>query len=139
MRVSYLIWFATASCAGAAAAGPFDGLWRANPTVECVYREGAAGPLKIEDGILFGTESRCEMTMPVNVRDMDATLYDMACEGEGESWTDRAMFLSAADGGLYLIWNGYAFKYEPCGEKAAVGTVATADELGITGVIDTGD
>ncbi|MBJ3761648.1 hypothetical protein ILP92_02640 [Maribius pontilimi] len=115
-----------------ALAGAFDGLWRSNPTAECVYVDGDAGALKIEDDVLFGAESRCRMTQPVNVRDMDAVLYDMACDGEGSSWTDRAMFLSAADGGLYLIWNGYAFKYEQCAEDAALGTVATAGELGIS-------
>lgn len=42
------------------------------------------------------------------------------------------MFMEASDGGLYLIWDGIAFKYERCGEDAAVGTVTTSEELGIT-------
>ncbi|SHI60750.1 hypothetical protein SAMN04488012_10256 [Palleronia salina] len=133
---------------GQAVAGAYDGLWRANPTAECAFTDTPASALKIEDNVLFGVESRCEMTTPVNVRDMEAILYDMACSSEeqvevdGETqtqtrtWSDRAMFMTAADGGLFLIWNGYAFKYERCPSDAAVGTVATASEIGITDSVD---
>ena len=62
---------------------------------------------------------------------MQAVLYDMSCTGEDETFTERALFMEAADGGLYLIWDGIAFKYESCGADAAVGTVTTADQLGI--------
>lgn len=111
--------------------GDFDGLWRANPTTDCLYTGGAGSALKIEDDVLYGVENRCNMTRPVTVRDMAAILYDMECEGEGANFTDRAMFMSAADGGLYLIWDGLAFKYDACGEDPAVGTVTTADQIGI--------
>jgi len=62
---------------------------------------------------------------------MDAVLYDMVCESEGSSFTERAMAMHAADGGLILVWNGFAFKYERCPENAATGTVTTAEDIGI--------
>ncbi len=111
----------------------FDGLWRANPNTDCAREEGAGSALRIENDVLHGVENECRMTRPVAVRDMDAVLYDMECDGggEGESFTERAMFLKAADGGLFLVWNGYAFKYEACAADPARGTVTTSDEIGI--------
>ena len=109
----------------------FDGLWRANPTVECVYTGGDGSALKIEDRVLYGAETTCDMTNPVNVNEMEAILYDMECEAEDDEFQDRAMFMTAADGGLYLIWNGFAFKYEACGDDPALGTVTTSDQVGI--------
>lgn len=52
----------------------FSGLWRANPTAQCVYTGGDGSALKIEDNTLFGVENRCDMTNPVNVNDMNAQL-----------------------------------------------------------------
>ena len=42
------------------------------------------GPYKIEDDVFWGTEMGCELKNPVNVRGMNATLYDGECGGEGE-------------------------------------------------------
>ncbi len=109
----------------------FDGLWRSNPNTACTAENGSGSALRIEDGTLHGVDNECRMTSPVPVRDMEAVLYDMECEGADGSFTERAMFLSAADGGLYLVWNGYAFKYEPCGDDPAIGTVTTSEEIGI--------
>ena len=53
---------------------------------------------------------------PLDLRDMDATLYDMICTGEGAAWQERAMLMRAASGGLILVWDGYAFEYEACPE-----------------------
>jgi hypothetical protein len=55
------------------------------------------------------------MTDPVDVLDFDATLYVMECSGEGQAWTERAMLMDPAEGdGLFLLWRGYAFRYERC-------------------------
>ena len=71
------------------------------------------------------------MTRPVNVRDMDAVLYDMECSGDGTDWIRRAMLMNASDGGLILVWDGYAFKYDRCPADPAAGTVTTADDVGV--------
>lgn len=110
----------------------FSGLWRSNPTSQCTYTGGDGSALKIEDNTLFGVENRCTMSNPVNVTDMQAQLFNMDCTGEGQRFEGRAMFMRASDGGLYLIWDGIAFKYESCEEDAAVGTVITSDQIGIT-------
>jgi hypothetical protein len=51
----------------------------------------------------------------VNVIDMDATLYNMQCSGEGQYWDERAMMMKARDStDLIMIWDGYAFRYSRC-------------------------
>ncbi len=135
MRIRHLAVLAAFGCPTALFAQDpsFDGVWRANPSTDCTGESGDGSALRIADEVLYGMDSECRMTSPVKVRDMAAILYDMVCLGDDEtgSFTERAMFLKAADGGLYLIWNGYAFKYEVCSEDAAVGTVTTSREIGI--------
>ncbi|WP_234992200.1 hypothetical protein [Roseisalinus antarcticus] len=55
------------------------------------------------------------MTKPVNVLEMDAILYTLECTGERDIWSERVMLMNAAEGdGVYMIWDGYAFRYERC-------------------------
>jgi hypothetical protein len=55
------------------------------------------------------------MTNPVLVRDMaGAVLFDFVCEGEGETWTERAFVQWAQDGGLILVWRGFAQMLPRC-------------------------
>lgn len=100
----------------AASANPFDGIYKQNANAECALIGVDGGALEIKEGIFYGVESECRMTRPVNVVDMDATLYTMQCTGEGSVWTERAMLMKpAADpDGLIMIWDGYAFVYEAC-------------------------
>lgn len=112
----------TALAAGPATGGPFDGLYKPAPTTDCTLEEGDGAPLRVKDNVFHGVESHCQMTRPVNVRDMDGVLYDMVCTGEGDNWTSRALFLRAADDGLILAWNGFAFKYDRCPADATANT-----------------
>jgi hypothetical protein len=118
--------------AAPAMANPFDGLYKPSPTTDCTVEGGDGGALRVKENVFHGIESQCRMTRPVNVRDMDGVLYDMICTGEGEEWTSRALFLRAADGGLILAWNGYAFKYDRCPTEPVAGTETTATDIGIT-------
>lgn len=95
-----------------------DGVYKLTPTSDCITEEAV---LRIQDRIFHGSEGQCRMENPVNVRDMDAQLFDMACSGEGSKWVERALFMRGAEGELILLWNGYAFRYERCPEpeKAA--------------------
>lgn len=120
------------SPAAAQDAARFDGLWRASPTTDCSVVGGDGGALKIEGGVFHGAETSCRMTKPVNVRDMEARLFDMVCAGEGTEFTERAMMMRAADGGLILVWNGFAFKYDACPVDPAAGTVTTAKDIGVS-------
>ncbi|TRD22608.1 hypothetical protein FEV53_04115 [Palleronia caenipelagi] len=110
----------------------FEGLWRASPTQQCVYEANSLeSALRIADSRIDGVDTTCRMTNPFDVRDMDAVLFDLVCESVEGEFTERAMFVQAADGGLIVVWSGYAYKYERCDADAAEGTVVTSDQVGI--------
>lgn len=103
-----------------AAAGPYDGVYKQVANAECALVGVDGGAIEVRDGIFYGVGAECRMTRPVNVIDMDATLYTMQCTGEGSNWTERAMLMKpapddeGAQPGLIMVWNGYAFVYEGC-------------------------
>lgn len=107
--------------AAPALAGEFDGVYKQGPASDCALLGVDGGALMVRDGIFHGVEMQCRMENPVDVRDMDAVLYDMECSGEGSVWSARALFMKAADGGLIMVWNGYAFHYDRCPDPAAGG------------------
>ena len=117
----------------AAIAGPYDGIYKQTANAECALIGVDGGALEIRDSIFYGVEVECRMTRPVNVNDMDATLYTMQCSGEDQSWTERAMMMKPAEGeGLIMVWNGYAFAYDAClpedtVEEAAEGATEEAE------------
>lgn len=97
------------------AASPYDGVYKQIANAECALVGVDGGSLKIEGDIFYGVEVECRMTNPVEIEDMDATLYEMQCSGEGATWSERAMLMpDAEDTGLYMIWSGYAFRYDRC-------------------------
>ncbi len=72
-------------------AGDFDG-W-CLPANECTGK-----PMPIENDSFSTCEQKCEMKDPVNVRDMDALLYDVVCSGEqGSSDPRRMLFIRQTD------------------------------------------
>ncbi len=96
-------------------AGPYDGVYKQTANAECSLVGVDGGAVEIREGIFYGVEVECRMTRPVNVIDMDATLYTMQCSGEDQAWTERAMMMKPAEeAGLIMIWDGYAFAYEAC-------------------------
>ncbi len=100
---------------GIAGATPYDGVYRQVANADCANIGKDGGSLKIEGGIFYGVGLQCLMTRPVNVVDMDGTLYTMECSSDDERWTERAMVMKAKDDdGLIMVWNGYAFKYGRC-------------------------
>ena len=99
-----------------ALADTFDGVYRQSENADCALIGVDGGSLKIENGIFYGVEMECRMTRPVNVVDMDAMLYTLQCSGEDQTWSERAMVMKYAqsDGGIIMLWNGYAFRYSRC-------------------------
>lgn len=96
---------------------PWDGTYRLSEGADCERVGEEGGALRIEGGVLTGVESVCRMTDPVDVLDLDATLYVLECRGEGQTWSERAMLMEAAEGdGIFILWRGYAFRYERCPE-----------------------
>lgn len=104
--------------ASAAQAGPWDGLYRLSVDADCARIGVEGGALRIGQGVFQGVGMTCEMTRPVNVLDMDATLYTMECEGADEVWTERAMIMRDAErDGIIMVWNGFAFRFDRCPEE----------------------
>jgi hypothetical protein len=100
-------------------AGPFDGVYKQAANAECALVGADGGALEIKDGIFYGVDVECRMTRPVNVVDMDATLYTMQCSGDDTVWTERAMLMDDKDtDGIIMVWNGYAFRYDRCAEAS---------------------
>ena len=102
---------------GWAFAGPYDGVYKQTAHSECALIGVDGGSLKIEEGIFYGVEVECRLARPVDINEMNATIYHMECSGEGEAWTERAMIMHDAEmTGIYMIWDGYAFRYDRCEE-----------------------
>ena len=91
-------------------------------TEETIGRDG--GALAVQDGKFFGLESVCELTNPVNIRDMNARLFDAVCTGEGEQYSYRLMLMKTEDG-LIFAQDGFAFELISC--EAAEGAEASGE------------
>jgi hypothetical protein len=94
---------------------PYDGDWTiGNPAACAVGTDSVNFAFRIGDGLLRGVESACRMTNPVAVRDLGATLYDMECQGEGDSWTYRNFLMLDREGALVMINDGYVSILSRC-------------------------
>jgi len=95
----------------------FDGLYHPEGQrgwfcdLQSLGQEG--GALGIQDNMLIGVENTCSLTNPVNVRDMDAVLYDLKCEAEGETSQERAL-IARSDTGVIILRDGFAAKWTLC-------------------------
>lgn len=120
MPFRFCRWLSFALClAQPAVADTFDGVYSQGAGAACVPTGTAGNVVRIENGVFHGIETECRMENPVDVRDMNAVLYDMQCRGDQSEWSARALFMTAVDGGLVMVWDGYAFKYDPCPSQAA--------------------
>lgn len=106
-----------ALAATAAAAGPYDGVYRPNYDFaagwNCRDIGMDGGAVAVRDGVLYGIENACQLTNPTQVRGMAATLYDAVCSGEGESYSYRVM-LMRTDEGILMIQEGFAADWLRC-------------------------
>ena len=92
--------------AGPLAAGSYDGIYRPDADWaqgwDCTSIGMDGGALAIRDNTFYGVESACEMTNPTAIRDMDATLFDMQCSAEGDTYQARVMLMSTPEGVLVI-------------------------------------
>lgn len=116
--------------AGPALAQSYDGVYRQAANSDCALVGVDGGAVEIRDGIFYGVETECRMTRPVNVVNMDATLFTMQCSGDDQVWTERAMLMNkAGDDGVIMVWDGFAFVYEACtAPDAEPESTAVADQ-----------
>ena len=102
--------FALALLPGLAAAQSFDGIYQSGGCTAGV----SDSRLSIEGDSIRFWESSCQLKNPVAVRDMNgATLFDVTCSGEGETWSYRALLMQGNEG-LIMVRDGYAFTYPRC-------------------------
>ena len=102
--------------AGAAGAADYTGQYALTDGSDCSAGsiDDPNGALVIAGDLFQGVESSCRMTLPVDVIGMDATLFTFECTGEGLTWDMRAMIMRAAQGGIFVIRDGFAFHYPDC-------------------------
>lgn len=61
------------------------------------------------------TEQCCDLSNPVNIRDMSETfLYDGACSAEGNDFSARLLVGEASIDGLTVVFNNAAYTYTRC-------------------------
>jgi len=101
-----------------AAAGPFDGNYydRANgPSGDyCASARGNSSAEIIGNEVVF-YETSCTLSNPVNVRGMDAQLYDAACGGEGSTYETRIMLMRPLDSdGIIVLTESYMYDWASC-------------------------
>ena len=111
----------------------FTGTYRQDATAACSDFGAVDGALRIADEVFYGAGGQCRMTNPVEVRAMDATLFDFECASADAEWTARFFLSLAADDGLIVVSDGFAFKYDRCDPSDPIGAVTTAPIIGIEG------
>lgn len=95
---------AAALWAGGAGAGPFDGVYVPHPAPGAADR-AACGDLAIliaEDRLRY-FDVTCTLANPVQIRDMDAVLFDGACRLDGTGKAGRVLIRRMASGDLALV------------------------------------
>lgn len=111
------LFLAAALGAFAAPALAFDGLyrpagdWAADWDCESVGMDG--GAIAVQGDRFIGVENLCTLHDPVNVRGMEAVLYDATCEAEGETYSYRIMLHRTFDG-IAVISEGVAANFVHC-------------------------
>ncbi len=104
----------TAGLPAFAQTSPFDGAWGLSDVPYCISGEYSTCPaLRIENGVFMGEESRCDMAGAGPVPGMSAALYDIRCQGEGETWAFRAILLRDSAGHLNVLTDDGAMIYWP--------------------------
>lgn len=83
--------------------------WSCN--AEAIGQDG--GALGVSSQQLIGIDNTCTLANPVNIRDMDAVLYDATCTAEAETSTARVMIMPSP-GGVYIIRDQLVFEWEMC-------------------------
>ena len=91
----------------------YVGDW-AYPGGSCVFDHSASGAIRFSETTFWGTETECDLTNPVKIRDMDGILFDAVCEGEGMKYTERMLLLQEYNGSLTTHSGGYTNTYTPC-------------------------
>lgn len=109
-----------ASClaASVATAGPYDGSYydRLNgPNADYCTPTLGGGMAEIKGERIFFYETSCLLRNPVDVRGLDAKLYDAECGGEGPSSEKRIMIMRPREGdGVIVLTEYFVYDWVNC-------------------------
>ena len=99
------------------ALGEYEGIYR--PAAEwadnwdCKRLGQDGGAMAVIDNQFVGIGRACRLSNPVNVRDIDATLFDADCSAEGNGMTERMMLMEMTDG-IAVLTNGSVILLRQC-------------------------
>ncbi|MEO9822125.1 MAG: hypothetical protein ABJ370_21575 [Paracoccaceae bacterium] len=101
----------------ALALGEYDGIYKpaadwANDW-DCKRLGQDGGAMAVINNQFIGVERACRLSNPVNVRDIDATLFDADCSAEGKGMTERMMLMEMSDG-IAVLTNGSVVLLKQC-------------------------
>ena len=101
---------------GSAMASDFNGTYALNDDWDCVNIGSDGGAIQIVGNDLHGIESFCQLSNPISVRGMSATLYDESCESEGTQVSQRVMFMRSQNtvGSIFIVRDGIATEWYAC-------------------------
>ena len=98
LAASVVLW------AGSAGAGPFDGVYVAHPDAQPANRAACADlAILIAEDRLRYFDVTCTLANPVQIRDMDALLFDGQCALDGTPKAGRVLIRRMASGDLALV------------------------------------
>ena len=100
----------------AAQAFPQDGLFYQGFTCPAEgFTPGTESTASLSFPTLCLFEQCCDLSNPINVRDMDQTfLYDGQCSAEGTEFEARLLVGEASIDGLIVVLNNNAYTYARC-------------------------
>lgn len=113
----------TTACLQAAStfAQPLDGMYvQENFTTSCQPDLAGmdGGPALVDGERLVMLDTWCTLENPVDIRNMNATLYDATCfvSGYGSGQHYRVLLGASRDGGLMVVFDDFAFTLPRCAE-----------------------
>lgn len=111
-------WLAVAGALGlgaaSAGAGPYDGVYVANPGTGADFSACAAVPILIAGDRITYFDVDCALANPVQIRAMDGVLYDGECRLDGTRKAGRVLLRRMESGDLALVTPFMDVRVSPC-------------------------
>lgn len=93
----------------------FSGAYVDAPEITCTGAPGSpGGPVGLSRDVLRGRDYSCALSAPIDVRGMDAVLFDAACEGARAGRIGDRVMIMATRRGVALIGDGWVEEWTRC-------------------------
>lgn len=93
---------------------PLQGRYIPLPTWSCEVTGGEGGAMEIRGNVFYGVESACTLENGRAVGENGAALFDVICEGEGETWRDEYILKRDRWGQLGFLSAERSSTFEAC-------------------------